>query len=153
MSLTSKQDGRESEIAWTDAGESRQAMTRWLIDASGRSGVLAGQSGQRRPIEAMTTAALWARFENVADMDSPESGLLPMHAQAVSPARRLATNHFCGYGWWSWVIPQENGETSVGLVWDKRLFDPGLKAAGPREAYRRFLGTQPGLRELLAMPR
>ncbi len=140
----------ESGIAWTEAGEHRRIRTRWLIDASGRGGALACRKGLRRRIEEMATAAIWARFENVADMDAADSGLLPIDAQRVAPSRRLATNHFCGHGWWCWVIPQENGGTSVGLVWDKRLFDPGLKDGGPRAAFHRFLARQPGLRELMA---
>jgi hypothetical protein len=34
----------------------------------------------------------------------------------------LATNHFCGEGFWFWVIPLQ-GKTSLGLVYDNRLID------------------------------
>ena len=44
-------------------------------------------------------------------------------ARAVLTSRRLATNHFTGWGYWIWFIPLKDGETSVGLVWDKRLVD------------------------------
>jgi Tryptophan halogenase len=68
---------------------------------------------------------------------------------SLSPARRLATNHFGGYGFWWWVIPLGGGETSIGLVYDSRHFNPGLDA-GAREAYRRLVTTLPGLRDLVA---
>jgi hypothetical protein len=32
----------------------------------------------------------------------------------------LATNHFCGEGFWFWTIPL-HGKTSLGLVFDNRL--------------------------------
>ena len=66
----------------------------------------------------------------------------------ISAARRLGTNHFCGYGWWCWVIPLAGGETSIGVVYNKDLFELG----GPGSAienYRAFLEGQPGLRELI----
>ncbi len=123
---------------------------RWLIDASGRAGVLAQKNGQRRHFEDMTTSAIWARFKNVSDMDARDAGLFDEDMPDVTASRRLATNHFCGYGWWCWVIPLGDGETSIGLVYDKRLFDPGLGEGGPREAFRRFVRSQAGLRELVA---
>jgi hypothetical protein len=65
----------------------------------------------------------------------------------VIAARRLATNHFVGLGYWIWFIPLRGGETSVGLVWDKRLVDP--QGAAPEEKLRRFLDGNPLTRELL----
>jgi len=60
-------------------------------------------------------------------MDGPEVvGTDPADpfARAVLASRRLATNHFTGWGYWIWFIPLKDGETSVGLVWDKRLVTP-----------------------------
>jgi len=63
--------------------------------------------------------------------------------------RRLATNHFCGYGWWCWMIPLAGGQTSVGVVYQKELFDlPG--DAPLRQRYHDFVTSRAGLRELLA---
>lgn len=140
----------ENHVSFTVDGERRSVKTRWLIDASGRAGLLAGHLEQRRYVDEVTTSSIWARFTNVADMDAPDSGLFNVDTPDIAPARRLATNHFCGYGWWCWVIPLSNGETSIGLVYDKRLFDPGLGDGGPRTAFLRFLQDQPGLRELIA---
>lgn len=145
-----EQDWPESRIRLTVDGEEQNIRTRWIIDASGRAGMLAGLRDQRRYFAEMTTSSIWARFENVADMDAPDSGLFDADAPAITAARRLATNHFCGYGWWCWVIPLSDGQTSIGLVYDKRLFDPGLGEEGPRGAFKRFLSSQPGLRELVA---
>ncbi len=112
--------------------------------------MLANRNKQRRYFNEMATSSIWARFANVADMDAPGSKLFDADMPKVIAARRLATNHFCGYGWWCWVIPLSDGQTSIGLVYDKRLFDPGLDEGGPRVAFERFLASQPGLRELVA---
>lgn len=146
---TVDRDWPESLVTFTKGGRTFRVTTRWVIDASGRESFLATRMGQRRFFAEMTTAAIWARFENAVDMDAEGTGLLSSDTPAIEPKRRLATNHFCGYGWWCWVIPLGGGETSVGLVYDKRLFDPGLKDGGPRAAFKRFLDVQPGLCELL----
>ncbi len=140
----------ESQVTITIGSEQRTVRARWLVDGSGREGFLATKTRQRRFVDALPTAALWARWRKVADLDAIGSGGVADGLPQVAPARRLATNHFCGYGWWCWVIPLRGGETSVGLVYDKRLVDPGLGRDGPRAAYQRFLMAQPGLRDLLA---
>ena len=43
----------------------------------------------------------------------------------------LATNHFCGEGFWFWVIPL-HGVTSLGLVYDRTLFD-AERVSSPRK--------------------
>jgi hypothetical protein len=65
----------------------------------------------------------------------------------VLASRRLATNHFTGWGYWIWFIPLRDGETSVGLVWDRRLVTP--EGATPLEKLQRFLDGNPLTRELL----
>ena len=67
--------------------------------------------------------------------------------RAVLAPRRLATNHFTGWGYWIWFIPLHDGETSVGLVWDKRLVNP--EGRTPLEKLTRFLDGNPLSRELL----
>ena len=69
-------------------------------------------------------------------LDGPEvAGTDPADpfVRAVVASRRLATNHFTGWGYWIWFIPLRGGETSVGLVWDKRIIDP--KGATPEDRF------------------
>jgi hypothetical protein len=68
-------------------------------------------------------------------------------ARAVLTARRLATNHFTGWGYWIWFIPLKDGETSVGLVWDKRLLTP--EGTTPLDRLERFLQVNPLSRQLI----
>lgn len=134
------------------ANRERDVIARWVIDASGRRSFIARQRGLRRRLDELPTAAAWARWENVADLDGPavmggDPRANPLPRMQCS--RRLATNHFCGYGWWCWVIPLSGGQTSIGVVYDKTLFS--LEGKGHlRDKYRHFVTTMPGLRELAA---
>jgi flavin-dependent dehydrogenase len=135
-----------------DEGGERQVTARWVVDATGRQVFLARRLGLLEEVDDHPTAALWARWRGVLDMDGPEVlGPDPARPRLprLAPRRRNATNHFCGYGWWCWVIPLAGGDTSVGLVYDKRLFT--LPEGGTlAERYRAFLADQPGLADLLA---
>jgi hypothetical protein len=66
----------------------------------------------------------------------------------VAASRRLATNHFVGYGFWAWVIPLATGQTSIGLVYNKELYQPP-DGANLKERYQRFVRETPGLGELV----
>ena len=133
-----------------DGKEPRTLKTRWLVDGTGREGWLAARLDLRRPLPQHPTASAWGRWRGIADMDGPVlRGPDPRHPRLghVSPARRLATNHFCGDGWWCWVIPLKGGETSIGVVFDRRRFDL-FKEGKARIAYERFVRERPGLAEL-----
>ncbi len=133
-------------------GESRRVTARWVIDASGRHAFLARRLRLHSRVEEHPTAAAWARWTGVADIDGAEIlGEDPRASRLTDlvPSRRLATNHFCGYGWWCWVIPLAGGQTSVGMVYHKELFElPGEGSL--RQRYHDFVTSQDGLRELLA---
>ena len=108
-------------------GTKVEVRSRWVVDATGRQAMLARKRGGLTPVESHPTASIWVRYNGVKDMDGPEVvGTDPSDpfARRVLTARRLATNHFTGYGYWVWFIPLHGGETSVCLVWDKRLVQP-----------------------------
>ncbi len=131
-------------------GTTATVTCRWLVDATGRQAMLARKRGGVTPIDSHPTAAIWARYRNVKDMDGVEiAGTDPANpwSRAVLTARRLATNHFTGWGYWIWFIPLRDGETSVGLVWDKRLVDP--EGGTPLEKLTRFLQINPLSRQLI----
>jgi len=132
-------------------GEDRvEIAARWIVDATGRQALLARKRGGVTPIESHPISAIWVRYRGVKDMDGTEvSGTDPADpfCRAVLASRRLATNHFTGWGYWIWFIPLKDGETSVGLVWDKRLVNP--EGSTPLEKLQRFLDGNPLTRELL----
>lgn len=135
----------------SDDGE-REVRARWVVDASGRHAFIARRQRLHSRVERHPTAAAWARWTGVVDLDGVEvlgGDARESRLPSVVPARRLATNHFCGYGWWCWMIPLSGGETSVGLVYNKELFElPGQGSM--RDRYRDFVTSQAGMRELLA---
>ena len=131
-------------------GERVEVSARWLVDATGRHAMLARKRGGVTPIDSHPISAIWVRYRGVKDMDGVEiAGTDPSDpfSRAVLASRRLATNHFTGWGYWIWFIPLKDGETSVGLVWDKRLVTP--EGTTPLEKLQRFLDANPLTRELL----
>lgn len=125
-----------------------KALTcRWLLDATGKATFLGRRLGIIDRNDDHPTAAIWCRWKDVRHIDdlAVRSG---MSAGNIG-SRRLATNHYMGLGYWIWVIPLRNGETSIGIVFDKRLME--LKTAD----FVAFLKAIPSLAELLvdAAPR
>jgi flavin-dependent dehydrogenase len=127
-------------------GEVRELHCRWVVDASGKVNLLGRRLGLIERNEEHPTAAIWCRWKNVRHIDdlAVRLGI----ASGNIGSRRLGTNHYTGYGYWIWVIPLGNGETSIGVVFDKRLID--LHHSKNRaEDFPAFLRAIPALRELL----
>jgi hypothetical protein len=128
--------------------------SRWVIDATGRAALLASQLRLIDRSLDHPTAALWCRWKNVRHLDDLAARAAGPLARGNLSSRRLATNHYVGFGYWVWVIPLGNAETSIGVVWDKRYID--LHERKDRlPAYLEFLRSMPALAELLegAIPR
>jgi len=144
-------DWPQNRVTFSDPEGEQSVSARWIIDASGRRAYLARKLKTWSPNEEHPTAAVWSRWQGTLDLDSPAAtGLGSIDpTRPMTASRRLATNHFCGYGWWCWVIPLANGETSVGLVYNRDLFElPG--EGNIRDRYRDFVTSQDGLRDVLA---
>ncbi len=132
-------------------GNTRTVSSRWVVDASGKTAYLAKRLGLLEKNDDHQTSAVWARFSGVKDMDGaavmgsdPRNPNLPQ----LRCARRLATNHFCTRGSWTWLIPLSNGMTSVGTVFDKRLFELP-EGDSTRERFLKFINQSSGLCDLL----
>ena len=87
---------------------------RWLVDASGRAGVVSRKLDLRVPEKEHQVGSVWARFRGVVDVD--EIGSEEWRGRVRHSTRRLSTMHFWYPGYWFWVIPLRGGVTSVGLV-------------------------------------
>ncbi len=94
------------------------AQARWVIDASGRAGLLKRKLGLARD-NAHAAHAVWFRVSEhiVPDEWSADP---EWRARCVTPSRWLATNHLVGAGYWVWLIPLASGSHSVGIVADPR---------------------------------
>jgi flavin-dependent dehydrogenase len=110
-------------------GEERREVTApWIVDASGRRGLIKNALDLRRDVGHDCNAA-WFRLGETIAMDD----LIGEEDPPASPARARAwrdrvpngqrwraTNHLMGRGYWAWLIPLSSGSISVGLVCDPR---------------------------------
>jgi flavin-dependent dehydrogenase len=122
----------------------RALRTRWLVDAAGRSDLLARMLGLRLREDTHRIGSVWGRFENVADID--DMGPDAWHARVRHSTRFLSTVHFFYPGYWIWFIPLHDGITSVGVTgptgWDERQ----LRTS---EGFREFLDSHAAVAHLL----
>ncbi|HYG62815.1 MAG TPA: hypothetical protein VEL74_09560 [Thermoanaerobaculia bacterium] len=97
----------------------------WVVDATGRGRLLSKRRQLQRPSPIHHgTTFFWVDglvdIERLTDLTPKEVRLRPDRSTLGHTPAFLATNHFCGEGWWFWVIPLHN-RTSLGLVYDNRL--------------------------------
>lgn len=97
----------------------RSLRAAWVVDASGRRGLIKRELGLAR-VTAHQNCAVWLRTSDSIDIDE-WSGSREWLGRCGDRPRRLSTNHFMGPGYWLWFIPLSSGATSVGLVFDPRL--------------------------------
>jgi flavin-dependent dehydrogenase len=92
---------------------------RWLIDATGRAGLVKRKLDLAQANEHDANA-IWFRIDARIDMDewSTDEQWL---SRCDPPYRWLSTNHLCGEGYWAWLIPLSSGSHSVGIVCDANL--------------------------------
>ncbi|MGH8234551.1 MAG: NAD(P)/FAD-dependent oxidoreductase [Rhodanobacteraceae bacterium] len=89
---------------------------RWLIDASGRAGLLRRQLGLGED-NGHHIGAAWFRVDARLRLDDWCDN--PAWRKLCDPQERWrSTNHLCGTGYWVWLIPLASGAHSVGIVAD-----------------------------------
>jgi flavin-dependent dehydrogenase len=108
-------------------GETWNLHARWLVDASGRAGLLKRQLELTEDNDHAICAA-WFRLDSKLELDT--WGDAAWRATCEPPQRWRSTNHLCGPGYWVWMIPLSHGAHSVGIVADP--------AAHPIEAINTF---------------
>lgn len=114
-------------LSYLFGGEQTTATAEWVVDTSGRGKFLARKLGLARE-NPIHHGAHYFWVEGLVNIDkltdlSPKELRLKKDRAAIGHLPFwLATNHFCGEGFWFWVIPLQ-GKTSLGLVYDNRLID------------------------------
>ena len=92
---------------------------RWVVDASGRAGLLKRQLGLARANEHDVNSAWW-RVDGFVRPDGWSEDAA--WQQRCDPRERWrSTNHLCGDGYWVWLIPLASGAHSIGIVADQAL--------------------------------
>jgi flavin-dependent dehydrogenase len=147
-------EDRPAEAGPPKAGEVREISCRWLLDASGKVTFLGRRLNLIDRNDEHPTAAIWCRWQNVRNIDDIAARDATGLAGRNIGSRRLGTNHYSGRGYWIWVIPLGNNETSIGVVFDKRLVELHHSKNRPDD-FVAFLKAIPALAELLegATPR
>jgi flavin-dependent dehydrogenase len=92
---------------------------RWVVDASGRAGILKRQLGLGLDNDHEVNSA-WFRVGGRIDVNDWSSDAQWL-ARCNPPNRWLSTNHLVGAGYWVWLIPLASGSHSVGIVADGRI--------------------------------
>ncbi len=109
----------EHRVVYELEGAKHEVTCRWLIDASGRAGLLKRKLGLAQT-NAHDANAVWFRIGTKIDVDEWSSSAA-WRERCDPPNRWLSTNHLCGEGYWAWLIPLSSGSHSVGIVCDARL--------------------------------
>ncbi len=118
-------DGKSTPhtVTWQQAGDEPQtaqtaqtAQARWVIDASGRAGLLKRKLKLARENDH-AAHAVWFRINERITLDDWSQDPA-WRSRCVTPTRWLSTNHLVGAGYWVWLIPLASGSHSVGIVAD-----------------------------------
>jgi len=106
-------------VEFAGPGGSGSVQARWLVDASGRCGLIRRQLGLTRAVTHGANAAWFRVKERVKVDDWSEDPV--WRARVPTGERWLSTNHLMGKGYWTWLIPLGSGSTSIGIVADNDL--------------------------------
>jgi flavin-dependent dehydrogenase len=119
-------------------GAPRSVRGRYLVDASGRDGFLAKRLGLREADPELRMIGVHAWFKDVAPLPPEHAGDL-----------RLISLADAG---WAWLIPLEDGVTSVGVVASKQRWS-ALSAGAPERRLELLLESVPALSKHLSAAR
>ena len=103
----------------TVGGEERHFTARWVVDASGRAGLVKRKLGLAEA-NGHNVNSVWFRIDARLSIDDwcDDSA---WGSRCTPPERWRSTNHLCGEGYWVWLIPLGSGAHSVGIVCDADL--------------------------------
>ncbi|TBR13264.1 MAG: FAD-dependent oxidoreductase, partial [Lysobacter sp.] len=111
--------GAPHVVRYEQDGASHGISARWLVDASGRAGLLKRKLGlaERNGHDAN---AVWWRVSGHVDPNDWSTDPQWL-GRCTPPDRWRSTNHLCGEGYWFWLIPLSSGQHSLGIVCDATL--------------------------------
>ena len=96
----------------------------WVIDAAGRQALAKNALGLSKD-NSHKGNALWFRVDRQIKLDEWSENQEWQGRVKQENTRWLSTNHLMGPGYWVWVIPLDNGATSIGIVMDDQAFSEG----------------------------
>ncbi|NID16282.1 NAD(P)/FAD-dependent oxidoreductase [Luteibacter yeojuensis] len=103
-------------VRYTDGEGEQTLQARWMVDASGRAGLIRRKLDLTRD-NGHHANAVWFRIgERLAIDDWCDDA--EWKERCHPPERWRSTNHLVGPGYWVWLIPLSSGAHSVGIVAD-----------------------------------
>lgn len=119
VSVRAIETGKPHRVRATHGNDTRLHHARWLVDASGRAGLLRRQLGLEED-NGHHIGAAWMRIGTRLQVDHWCGN--PAWRERCDPQERWrSTNHLCGPGYWVWLIPLASGAHSIGIVADSAM--------------------------------
>jgi flavin-dependent dehydrogenase len=118
----------------TTGGRTETVIASSIIDASGRSGFIAKQFGERRLDPVLKNIAVFRYHSSVPRKTGRRSGDI-----------RIVT---CSNNAWFWLIPVSKSLVSVGLVMPRDAYDRTAMKT-PDETFDAFVASTPSVKKLL----
>ena len=106
IAITRRRTGRASSVV----------TARWVVDATGRTGLIKRKLGLARPSTHGANASWW-RVKSRVEIDDWSTDP-HWKARVPSGLRWQSTVHLMGPGYWVWLIPLGSGSHSFGIVAD-----------------------------------
>jgi flavin-dependent dehydrogenase len=103
-------------VTFEHLGSVHTLATDWLIDATGRAGLIKRRR-KLAQINDHNANAVWFRINRKIDVNTWSDDQVWLK-RCDPPNRWLSTNHLVGDGYWVWLIPLASGSHSVGIVCD-----------------------------------
>ena len=92
--------------------------TKWIVDTSGRGFFLKKKLELKKELNHKINSA-WFRLKGIVDVNE-WSNNKEWNTLLEPETRKLGTCHLMDTGYWVWIIPLVNGNTSMGIVADPR---------------------------------
>ncbi len=117
--LTIEQSNKS--VSFSVQSEPTTLKSKWIVDTAGRQAILKNKLDLHRQTSHKGNA-LWFRIDRQVKLDDWSTNS-QWHERIKEPKTRwLSTNHLMGPGYWVWIIPLDNGATSIGIVMDDQAF-------------------------------
>jgi flavin-dependent dehydrogenase len=122
LQVSLSETGGPHSFSFETDGQSIEGRATWVVDASGRARFLVRREKLDRPSPIKHGSSfLWVEGlldpEKCTNLDRKALRVRPERGTLGHFPTFLATNHYCGEGYWFWEIPL-HGKTSLGLVFD-----------------------------------
>ncbi|QWT19286.1 tryptophan 7-halogenase [Bacillus sp. NP157] len=106
-------------VRFSHDGSDGELQSRWLLDASGRAGLVRRKLDLTRD-NGHHANAVWFRIDERLAIDGWCDDA-EWKDRCHPPERWRSTNHLVGPGYWVWLIPLSSGAHSVGIVADATM--------------------------------